>query len=105
MNSSAVYLGEGVWEGLVPSLGGLSCALRGCYQWHRKSLSFLCRLYQHRQGVKTRVEGEDGEKAIFPLHTHSLSWCVLGYFLGPQNKTKLLSMWSNITNFCTFIMY
>lgn len=72
-----------------PSLGSLSCALRGCYQRHRKSLGVLCRLHQHRQGVKIRVEGEGGEKPIFPL-THSLFWSVLGYFLGPQNKTQTL---------------
>lgn len=34
--------------------------------------------------------GRGGEKVIFPLHTHTLSWCVLGYFLGPQNKTQTL---------------
>lgn len=76
-----------------PSLGSLSSALRGCYQWHRKSLGVLCRLHQHRQGVKIRVEGEGGEKAIFPLtYTQSLLVCP---WLFPRSPKQNPNSWAH----------
>lgn len=90
MNSSAVYLGEGVWEGLVSLTGGLSRALRGCYQWHRKPLGPSADSISTDKGSKPGWRERVVRKHFSPLNTHTLSWCVLGYFLGPPNKTQTL---------------
>lgn len=90
MNSSAVYLGEGVWEGLVSLTGGFIPCSEGLLSVAQEAPRSLCRLYQHRQGSKPGWREKVVRKQFSPLNTHTLSWCVLGYFLGPPNKTQTL---------------
>ena len=90
MNSSALHLGEGVWEGLVPLTGGFIPCSEGLFQWHRKPFSPSADSTSTGEGAKPGWRERVARKQFSPLNKHTLSWHVLGYFLGPPNKTQTL---------------